>query len=342
MKVLFITRSHIGLTRGGLRRQILTTAQGLQKRGVEVIFYDVWNDRINDVDLCHCWSSSPDMIYHVEKARKQGKPVIISPVFGRFGESPWKLKIEYRLGNYLRGLFTPQKVIYKMFNACDRVISLNEEEARRLRQVFKIPEKNISIVPNGIHHQLSSGDPTLFQEKYGEGDLVLQVASINPNKNQLNLIKAVNGLPYRLFIIGPVTTGAEKYMKQCQREAGDNVVFVGELAYDDPFLASFYAAAKVFVLPSFSEVMPLAVYEAAQAGCNLVLSNTFPVSKLIKPWVYFVTPDNPGELKLKIQQAMESELNPELKKTALSMPTWQDVSDRIIRIYEEVLSQRQK
>ncbi len=341
MKVLFICRPNIGLSKGGLQGQIYRTAKGLEKRGIEVIFHDSWKNQIKDVDICHCWSSDPHMVYHVKEAKKSGIPVVISPVFMRFLEPLLKVMLEYRLAKLVPGLFTPQKIQHHMFRACDKVIALNMEEKKVLQRIFKLNKKSLEVIPNGIDQKFAKGDPELFKKKFGIKDFVLQVGYIESRKNALTTIKAVKNLPYKLVLVGGWEMRDQCYVEQCKRAANGNVIFTGHIDYDDPLIASAYAAAKVFVLPSFSEVMPLVVYEAAQAGCKLVLSDTYPCSELIKDHVLFANPNRPGQFKKQIETAMSGprkNRNNTLQDIALSMPSWQDISDQIIATYSSVLS----
>ncbi len=338
MKVLFICRPNIGLSKGGLQGQIFRTAQGLRNRGVEVIFHDSWQNQIKEVDICHCWSSDPHMRYHVMEAKKAGIPIVISPVFMRFLEPLFKVMLEYRLANLLPGLFTPQKIQYRMFNACDKIIALNQEEERVLQRIFKLPASKLAVIPNGIDQKFSHGDAQVFKDKFGVDNFVLQVGYIEPRKNALTTIKAMRDIPYPLVLVGGWEMRDEEYVEQCKSQANENVIFTGHIDYDDPLLSSAYKAAKVFVLPSFSEVMPLVVYEAAQAGCELVLSNTYPCSEKITEHVYFANPKSPSQLKRQIVKAMSGPGDKKLQEKAVSMPSWQDISDQVKQVYTSLLS----
>src|SRR5262249_55193271 len=135
-------------------------------------------------------------------------------------------------------------------------------------------------------------------------DFVLNVASIEGRKNQLSLIAAMKNLPYPLVIIGKATSEQEDYMNNCRKEAGSNVLFTGGLAHDDPLLASAYAAARLFVLPSSSEVMPLTLYEAAIAGCRVAVSRNVPIAPSIAPMIPTFDPSDIQELAACITREM--------------------------------------
>ena len=59
---------------------------------------------------------------------------------------------------------------------------------------------------------------------------------------------------------------------ECRRAGEGLVAWLGRLDHDDPLLASAYAAARVFALPSWFETPGLAALEAALAGCAVVIT----------------------------------------------------------------------
>jgi len=340
MKVLFVTRAHIGLGKGGLERKIRLTAGHLRRRGVEVIYYDPWRNQLGDVDICHCFSAYAQMYYHVIEAKKRGKPVVMSPVFGRYDVPLWQIALKVRLSKYIPGLYTDYVLLKKILTLSDRVLPLVEEEGHRLAKSFGIPINRITIVPNGVDRRFGEGNPALFQERYGISNFVLQVGSIDPNKNQLTIIKAMADLPYTYVVIGEPLLGCEPYMEKCRAAAGKNVLFINQLDYDGPMLKSAYAAAKVFIMPSYSETWGQTLYQAAQAGCSVIVSKNIPISPYIRDYVSQANPKSPKQFRTLIEKAMDSEATEKLRQAALSMPTWADVGRQIIGIYEEVLTKR--
>ena len=98
------------------------------------------------------------------------------------------------------------------------------------------------------------------------------------------------------------------------------------------------AVAKVFVLPSHSEVMPQVLYQAAQAGTSIIVSKNIHVDSCIQKYVSKANPKKPKQFRKLVQESMNTKPNHDLRKAALSMPTWQDISDRILSIYNEVLT----
>ena len=341
MRVLFVTYPKIGLGRGGLQIQIEKTANELRKLGIEVILFDPWRNQIDNVDLCHIFSLDASMRHHIQEAAVKGVPVITSPVFGCFQDPNWLTTFKVKLSK-LPGMFSQLVIAKLMLKTSSKVLALTNNERDIFIRAFQVPAEKCLIVPNGIEKRFADGDPRLFEDRFGVSNFVLNAGAIDPNKNQLTLIKAMTGLPYKLVIVGQARLCYEDYAKKCQDIAGDNVVFTGQLNYDDPLLSSAFAAAKLFVLPSYSEVMPLALYEAAAAGCKLIASQNFPVAEEIAAIVPRVDPDKPRELAKLIKREMATPCNPRLREIVLNMPSWADVAQMIKGIYEEVMREKRR
>ena len=337
ISVLFLTYPRTGLFRGGLEIQIEKTAAALTNAGVEVIFYDPWKNQIPDVDVCHVFSIDGALVYHVERAVGMGVPVVISPVFNNFANSFWLTRLKVKLSDYVPGMYSDLKRAKKMAHLASAVAALNNDELRLLESVFSLPKGKTLVVPNGIDLGFSAADPTLFENTFGVKDYVLQVGTIEHRKNQLNLIKAVKQLGVKLVIVGEATPTNRDYLSLCETEADANIIFAGRFSHDDPLLRSAYAAAKDFALPSYSEVMPLTLYEAAVAGCRIVVGANVPVAEAIRPYVASANPDDPTEIARVIEQKMRAEEGPELRQAVLDMPSWQDVGDQIKSVYDWLL-----
>lgn len=340
MKVLFVTCPRFGLDRGGLQIQTEKTAEELGRLGVEVVLYSPWKNQIENVDICHIFSSDGSMLPHMQKAAAKNKPVVISPILSCFQGPTWLTALKVKLSNF-PGVFTDLVRAKSMFELSAKILVLNSDERDIFTRTFKMPHEKCLIVPNGIEKRFACGDPSLFKDKYGVSDFVLNVGAIDPNKNQLTLIKAVAGLPHKLVIVGQARTGQEDYVQKCRAWAGDNVIFTGQLSYEDPLLASAYAAAKLFVLPSYSEVMPLTLYEAASTGCKIIASRNFPLAQEIRQYIQTFDPDKPTELAALIEKQMNSDKDNKLKKIVSQMPSWADIVGQIKKIYEEVLLEKQ-
>ncbi len=338
MRVLFLTYPRIGLNRGGLQIQIEETAKGLTELGVEVVFYDPWRDQIPEVDLCHVFGIDGAVISHVQRSIGLGKPVIVSSVLNLFQTPPFLTRLKALSSGIVPGMYSDLRRAKMMLHAARQIIALNEPERAQLSKIFSLDPDNIVTIPNGLNKQFGSVAPSLFEQRYGIKDFVLNVASVEERKNQLTLIRAMKGGPYPLVIIGKVPPGQESYMERCRQEADGNVIFAGGFAHNDPILASAYRAAKLFVLPSTSEVMPLTLYEAAVAGCRILVSQNVPIANSVIHLIPTFAPGSPTQLRDLIAREMEQPSTSDLQAAVSDMPTWRDVCERILTVYTRALT----
>jgi glycosyltransferase involved in cell wall biosynthesis len=339
MRVLFLTYPRIGLNRGGLQIQIEETAKALAELGVEVVFYNPWSNQIPDVDLCHAFSIDGSMLSHLERAQTLRKPIVISPVFSAFSHGVLLTRIKVLLACSLPGMYSDLKRARHMLDMASHIVMLNREEEALISHVFPdVARKRITIVPNGIDARFLGGDPALFIQHYGVDRFVLAVGSIEPNKNQLALIRAMQGSETSLVLIGRSHEQYQEYHRQCQEAASKaKVLFIGELRHDDPMLASAFSAATLFTLPSFSEVMPLSLYEAALAGCNIIASHSFPLHSDLVPHVARFNPADSAALSILIARELHRPSDNRFQAAVALMASWDEVGRKIATLYQDLL-----
>jgi glycosyltransferase involved in cell wall biosynthesis len=154
----------------------------------------------------------------------------------------------------------------------------SDEEAAEIRSLgFAQP---IAVIPNGIKFPVSM--PARAADAGRRTMLFL--SRIHPKKGLLNLVRAWHaatpGPEWRLVIAGPDDGGHRSEVERLVGELGlrEQVTFPGEIADADKWAA--YAAADVFVLPSFSENFGLVVAEALAAGTPVIATTGTPWQEL--------------------------------------------------------------
>jgi len=303
--------------------------------------FDPWKNQIDEIDVCHFYSCSYTMYDIFAKAKDKMKPVLWSPIFNVFNMPMAQMIAKAHYISKIPGVLLDWKMMKYMANCTDTIIALNTQEASRLQAAFQLNKNNIKIIPNGIERIFATGDQTLFKNKYNIDNFILNVAYIGPIKNQMNLIKAVNGTSMNLVLIGSPIPGQESYLEKCKKIAGENILFVGSFPFADPMLLSAYSSAHVFALPSFTEVMAISLLEAATAGCNLVTSNKVPIVNYLQNYVIQSPPNNYRKLRDALNKATKRAKDKKLQKLMLSKPTWPDVAIMLKQLYEKHVSLRQ-
>lgn len=308
MKLTFLTAS-VSRNAGGLFQSVRRLAQSVQSTGGRVSVLGV-DDEHTECDI-HNWHPLPIQTYPVigpdrfhfapkligaltENApdvlsshglwnytsvatlrwhRRTGKPYIVHP-HGMLDawavqHAQWKKLLS--------------ELLYEKRNlqqaACIR--ALCEAEARAIRAYgLKNP---ICVIPNGIDpprlgQVLAEDNPAAAARRNGE-KVLLYLGRIHPKKGLPNLLRAWKSASagnWVLAVAGWEEGGHEAELKRLVKELDvSSVIFVGP-QFGEAKAASYFHS-DAFILPSFSEGLPMAVLEAwsyskpvlITPGCNL-------------------------------------------------------------------------
>jgi len=162
--------------------------------------------------------------------------------------------------------------------------ALCKKEAKSMR---KIGLRNpICVIPNGVSLDRKSenvgGGKMRFPDRFGNGKRVLLfMARLHPKKGVLELLEAWGRVcrsgiahikEWCLVIAGPDETLKRDELESLASRLGcaDNVFFPGEIVGDRK--NAWLAFSEAFILPSFSEGMPMAVLEAWSYGKPVLLT----------------------------------------------------------------------
>ncbi len=178
--------------------------------------------------------------------------------------------------------------IKAVWHGAEVVVAKCEGEADMIRRID--PRANITLVPNGV--DLAAFSPAPIDD--GGPLRVICVARLIERKGQHHLIEAVKrlsdaGLDVTLDLIG-TGDALEANRQQAERlGVADRVRFVGYVPRED--IAAHYAAAHVFVLPSYNEGMSVATLEAMAAGLPVIITRTGGTAELVEEGVNGLTFD---------------------------------------------------
>ncbi|MCW8886639.1 MAG: glycosyltransferase family 4 protein [Motiliproteus sp.] len=342
MKIGFISYPMLFQRNGGLQIQIRETLLSLRKLGVDANIVDPLNSDLSEYDILHVFSINHGNHNIINTAKEKGCKVILSPL----AEEKWtesiakrcKLidKIIGKFTNYLNYSFYSQA--YKGIQNCDHIIALGNQESLALSNAFDVRKEKISIIENGVPERFFSATPNLFYEKIKiDGEFILCVGSINENKNQLTLSKALSQfLPdLKLVLIGHTSTSNKDYLNKVLENT--NVIYLGPLDYDDPLLESAYTAASIFALPSFGEVFPLSSLESLASGTPVIMTKNSSM-KLKNSGNEFLTfdPSNAKEISNTIKKVLRKKPDSEQCRNIVYNFRWDIVAKKLLNIYSKL------
>jgi glycosyltransferase involved in cell wall biosynthesis len=342
MRVLFVTNQAASVMRGGVLTQTLQTKSALENLGVHVTLFDAWREfHPNEFDLVHIFTANM-ATYHVARAFKvHNLPIVISPVF--FTRRSIQVvqnvvAVDRLMSRFFRGFWTDYGLIAEMCHWAEALLPNTTDEARLFEKAFHIPQKKITVVPNGVEERFAYAEPNLFEREYRIKNFILSVGHIGPGrKNVLRLIEALEHIDHPAAIIGRIedTPSGRACLERAKRNP--RLLIVDTLPHDSMLLASAYSACDVFVLPSQFETPGIAALEAALAGAKIVITPFGGTRDYFGNNAIYVDPTSVEDIVKGIQSALGKEKDPELRERIRKEFIWNKVGEKTKQVYEHVL-----
>lgn len=335
MKVTYLMRPDGCLFFGGAEVQAIETANAMRRLGVDIEILTPLTTNLGD--LVHAFGPYDSYWSTLVHCKNNNIPFALSTIFFRNYHSRIQI-LQDRLRAKRR--HNPMNHIKRLMRESSVLLPNTEAESELVRQVFLREPKKTVVVPNGAEDRFSVGDPELFRARFGiSGPFVLNVARIETRKNQLNLIRALKGTGMKLVVIGKDLKN--DYSASCKSEAGEDVIFIDPISHEDPLLASAYAAAKVFALPSKLETPGIAAIEAGLAGAKVVITPNGGTREYFLDYAQYPDVSSPEDIRRKIEFAWNDNLSGvSLRRHLQKNYTWDAVARKTILVYEDLLRER--
>jgi glycosyltransferase involved in cell wall biosynthesis len=273
----------------------------------------------------------PDAIGGLLWARKLGKKTVVTV---RGNEA-----IYYFERNRIR------KVVQKRLAEFDHVIAVSNDLKSKIVSEFGVHSSRISVIPNGVDtEKFSRMDKCEARRRCGlaEGNrYLLTVSRLSNEKGLENLLRAFGGIrctDSTLVIIGDGPLEAKLIALSTELGIRKRVKFMGVLGHAD--ICAWYNAADLFCLPSLWEGCPNVVIEALACGTPVVASQVGGIPDLVPSPDYgsLVPPGDVAALTVALEKALDKDWNRQGISQFGSANSWGDVADKVISVFEEVLS----
>lgn len=342
MNILIITPLSTGVVQGGVRTQSFRTAQLLEEKGVKITRFDPWNppESLADFDLAHIFLAGGETLNMALRLSEANVPLVVSPVFFTRREAS-SIRISRRVESctkwLIKGINTDYSVKSTICRAADLVLPNTRAEAELVEHGLGISPQRICVVPNGVDPRFSDGTPDLFHQKYGIKNFILFAGDAGaPRKNIWRLLKAFEEIDMDLVIIG--SFGDTEYGDECKKLAGLNerVLLIDTLDHDDPLLASAFAAADTFILPSQFETPGIAAMEASLAGCKIVITQVGGTSETFGDDATYLNPNSIHSIRKAVDASSQKPKSDVLRIRLSEHYTWEKVAERTIEAYRKI------
>ncbi|MDH5564986.1 MAG: glycosyltransferase family 4 protein, partial [Nitrospirota bacterium] len=233
------------------------------------------------------------------------------------------------------------------------IICVGHDEYVQTQKAF--PNKKVVYFPNGVNpDEFLSGNGDRIRQAYKLEDkkILLCVGRLDPQKNQLTLIKALSHIKKfcpdaYLVLVGAVTVQSYWEMLKAEIKTRNLESFVNIVAGLPPSsldLKDWYEACNVFVLPSIHEPFGIVVLEAWACSKPVVVSKAGNLPELVKNGVNGVhlRSDSPEEMaltlgKLLLDEGDAAKLGAAGRQTLAEQYTWDHIIQKLVGLYGEVL-----
>ncbi|MDP9954764.1 glycosyltransferase involved in cell wall biosynthesis [Epilithonimonas hungarica] len=228
--------------------------------------------------------------------------------------------------------------------SADKIIAISEQTKRDIIQFLKVNENKIEVVYQGCHagfkEKQSEEILKQIKEKFNLPEkFILNVGTIEPRKNLLNVVKALKDSKIPLVVVG---AKKPKYFKLIEKEIEKNkieVQFLSGVSMEE--LAGIYKLAEIFIYPSFFEGFGIPVIEALFSETVVITSNTSCLPEAGGPDSVYVNPYNVNDIKAKILFLWENE-SERKRRTEKGLQFVQKFNDEVIademmKVYESLV-----
>ncbi|ULQ48622.1 glycosyltransferase family 4 protein [Liquorilactobacillus nagelii] len=193
-------------------------------------------------------------------------------------------------------LIQPFKAIFchyviSFYRRMDHLVVVNPSFIPALAKYGISPEK-ITYIPNFVSksdfHQVDQNQKNNLRQQLNiplNKFVILGVGQIQERKGVFDFIKLAKKFPELQFIwvggfsFGRITDGFDK-LKEIVKNPPQNLQFPGIVERDR--MGDYYNAADLFLLPSFNELFPMSILEAASCGLPILLRDLDLYQAIIK------------------------------------------------------------
>lgn len=233
-KILLTTHSTAFMTSGGGESELVQVAELLNDAGVQADIYGIRSRPLRFYDAVMHFSVNADGEAMIREIVQHGKTLLLWPnVWWLTPPDPAEIA---RIEGIAR---RAERLFFKSVTERDHFLAYIAAEPARC-----------SVVGTGISDRfLAPADKDLLPTVCDVSDYVLCLGLIEPVKNQLELIRALNSLELNGLMMGGFRD--EAYYRQCVAEAHRGIHFLPFIQPCSALLRSAFANALVVAEPSF-------------------------------------------------------------------------------------------
>ncbi len=206
----------------------------------------------------------------------------------------------------------------KIKHACkeaDVIVAISEQTKNDLIEFLNVPAEKINVVYQGCHpnfkRTFSKEELKQVRQKYQLPEkFLLNVGTIEPRKNALSILKALNewkdATSIPLVILGRPTHYLNELNKYAQQNNLTNrIQYIHKASFID--LPAIYQLSEVFIYPSLFEGFGIPLVEAIACHTPVITSTGSCFSEAAGPASLYVSPNHTSGLANAIEHVLNDE-----------------------------------
>jgi glycosyltransferase involved in cell wall biosynthesis len=377
MRIAYIGQKGIPVKTGGVERYVEEVATRMVKKGHEVFVYARNNytekklceykgvkiihlpsvstknlDAIShtflatvhalfqNYDIIHYHSIGPTSLSVIPKLFKRKTPLIATFQCQDYFHKKW-------------GLFARAYLRFSEKLTCivpDKTIAVSQEIQMYAKEKY---QKDLVCIPNGAEIKFNHNTESLKDWDLRKNNYILSVSRLIRHKGIHYLIEAFNDLcekklnqGKKLVIVGDGSF-TDEYVTYLKALAVKNreIIFTGTLSGEK--LEQLFSHCFLFVQPSESEGMSLALLEAMGYGKAILISNILENINVLKGSGFVFENKNKDDLKNKLKEILDNPKKVEMagvesQKIARDFYDWNKIVDQIEVLYLDSLNEKIK
>lgn len=373
MNILVQSRIDLFTKRGGDTQQIEMVIPYLKEMGINVHISLNPQVDLKKFDIIHLngLTRVHETYRQMKRAMYYNKPVVLTPMYNsredldfyiRNGNYQVIKKIYQCLPNYgyyqnlrsfiysipnknfndslmqfLIGYENQQKFVLRNANM---ILPNSEMELNIIKKELKVTNLSYRIIHHGIEmdDEIFNVPVSLFKEKLDLKDFVICIGRIEPLKNQLKVIEALQNKNIPVVFVGKSSRQHRFYFENFKNkiDKNKNLYWIDNL--NRKCLFSAIKLAHVVAQPSWVENCGLPGLEGGIMGANIVMTERGYTKWHFKSDVWYCNPNSVNSIRQGITNAINAPRGiKNFKERIIQEFTWEKVSEQLRTAYEFVL-----
>ncbi len=244
-----------------------------------------------------------------------------------------------------------RKIYFKKFlhavQVADQVVAISEQTKRDIIRFARIPEEKIEVIYQGCHKvfkkQHNNDTVEKVLQKYRlPHNFLLNVGTLEPRKNALTIVKAIQPTSYRLVLVGRPTAYAQQIKDfVVQNNMTDRVYFLQGLSLDE--LAVLYRQADAFIYPSIYEGFGIPIIEALYSKTPVITNAKGVFPEAAGPYSFYLNDvTDVDEMRQSIKKLMQSDVSDAVEKSYRFVQRYNDekIAENWINLYRKIIQNK--